>query len=1061
MTSFLHYAILILLLAAAVVSPSFAETIPSSGVILAKQDFEKGLQPWTSSTGTQLLNQDDNTFARMEVLADSVTTGLKTARLFSTPITLTGARSITVQFRYRSNVTDSVAHFGSWVYVFFSADGVTKLDPNKVIAVTAQSSSTWKVISQTITVPAGAVYAHLQPRLQDKIGQFDIDDIMVVDTESIPSNGIPQAAMLEKQNFWGGLGTWTSSVGTQILAEAGNNFGRMEITSTPQTTRFFSPPVALSGATEVAVQFRYRSNVTDSVAHFGSWVYVFFSADGVTNIDPNNVIAITAQSSANWQVRSQTIAVPAGAVYVHIQPRLQDKTGQFDIDDITVQSVAYHTRASFSLSKTTTNWVLAGNGPTLVNQNPSGAGEAPYSFTLPDEFCENKNLVYDVTATFTTTWSSPTVNPHGVFSLGVNIDGQEPNSLSIMLWNDQSLIVRMLPDTVAARAQTRNPITITQGEERTVRILAKADQITVWLDGVQIGQSTSPRAFMWPKGKAFYVGAEGQSLAPLDGVVTKFTLAVLEPKISAVFSGGRDFGYLVGSAPRTFDLSILPASGIPSIGMEATSEISIRDIDGSQIGPTLLPTGKTEVTHSYGLPTDLPAGWYSLIATVSHKANKVTVARPISILSTDVAREGVTPSIFGITEGYDLTPLRSDPQFFDDIFKRMSAMGIRWFRAWISWDYVEQTQGVYNWSGVDMMFAAAAKYGIEIYPCLHGGTKAFMIGAPPWPSNIIAPSFITPANLSLWKNYVAAFATRYKSMLRYYQVWNEADTRLYFYPFMPSAYISFLKDTGAVIKANDPGAKISLGGFAAAFDDPYFEKLTHADTDAAYGAKEFWSAGPQPYYDFFDYHFYSLDATAQSWDLKPGLIQGRIRPFLKDQGDGNKPLWNGETTFVATADTSLVGRQGGSWNVVYLSEKEQAMRLVQWYVQSKAVGIERNFWFTIRGEAGVINENFSPKLAYVAHANLVNLLRYKNYDPTSFVTTSNSSVRAYSFRSSTNNYVKVLWTVNGTQTLHVSSQSANVNVVSMAGRRKPLTGELALSEEPVYLESDGPFSLQE
>lgn len=1052
----LFYATLTAVVLITGIGSAFGQAILTSGVSLAKQDFESGLQQWTKSAGAQLIDEDDNRYSRIEVSSSG-----QLERLSSPLIDLNGARAVTVQFRYRSTITNSGAHSGSWLYGYFSVDGVTNIDSNRSIAVVAQPSSTWKVTSQTIAVPAGARYLRLQPRVQGTVGQLDIDDIIVVDSETIPSSGAPEATVLEQQNFWSGPGAWTSN-GTQILNEQGDNFGRMEVISAPQIARFISPPVPLRGATELALQFRYRSSVAGSSAHVGSWLYVYFSADGVTNIDPNNSIAVVAPLSADWQTLSRTIAVPPGAVYVHLQPRLQDKAGQFDIDDIAVRSVPYRTHASFSLNKMGTNWTLSGNGTTLVNQNPSGAGQAPYSFILPDEFSENKNLAYDISVSFTTAWSSPTTNPHGVFSLGVTMNGQAPNSLSIMLWNNQALFVRMLPDTIAARAQTVNSIAITQGQERTVRVLATANQVTVWLDGVQIGQSTSSRDFVWPRGKAFYVGAEGQNLAPLDGVVTKFTLSVLEPKIRAAFDGGRDFGYFAGQTSRAVDLSLLPASGAAPFGMQADSEISIRDMDGRQIGPSLLPSGRTETAHNYVLPADLPNGWYSLIATTSYAGNKLTLARPISILPSAISRESVSSSVYGITESYDLTPSRVDPQLLDDIFKRMSAMGIRWFRAWIRWDYVEATQGVYDWSGTDMLFAAAAKYGIEVYPCLYGGAQSFMIGPPSSrPSVIIEPSFITPVNFDLWKNYVAAFTQRYASVLRYYQIWNEADTRLYFYPFTPSAYISFLRDTGTVIKANDRNAKISLGGFTGVFDDPHFDRLTHTNEDGAYGAKEFWASRPQAYYDFVDYHFYSVNAAGQSWDSKPSLVTDRIRPFLGSQGDGGKAIWNGETTFVATPDSSLVGKKGGSWNVVYLSEKEQAMRLVQWYVQSKAVGIVRNFWYTVRGEAGVINEDFSPKPAYVAHSNIVNLLRNKSYDPTSFVTTSNPEVRAYGFRAGTNSYLKVLWTASGTQTLYASPQSANINVVSMTGVRKPLTGGLTLSGEPVYLESTQPFSLSQ
>jgi len=141
---------------------------------------------------------------------------------------------------------------------------------------------------------------------------------------------------------------------------------------------------------------------------------------------------------------------------------------------------------------------------------------------------------------------------------------------------------------------------------------------------------------------------------------------------------------------------------------------------------------------------------------------------------------------------------------------RMSQMGIRWFRAWCNWDYIEESPVVYYWDSMDQFVGIAKKYGITIYPVIMGGSKPYIN-----PSDIthdVAMGFRLPPDKTNFNNYVKAFATRYKGKFPYYQMWNEADTRLFLYPFKTEAYAAWLKETGAIIRAVDPATPILQRG---------------------------------------------------------------------------------------------------------------------------------------------------------------------------------------------------------------------------------------------------------
>jgi len=868
-----------------------------------------------------------------------------------------------------------------------------------------------------------------------------------------------------KQDFEDGLGEWKTQGDVGLVQHPdGGHYAQIR-TEGKATARLFSPTVPLGGAKALAVAFRYRSTVPRSAMHVGSWICVLFYDKDMKSLGDAGILAVLAPLSAEWRSIRESLPCPVGAAFVSLQPRLQQSEGRLDLDDLSAAPgdgapavdtagaeksagpdpmSAFRTLESFVLEKGE-RVLLRGQKSVLANENRGGGNALPWVFTLPDAFCENPDLVYEVSATIVPAWSTRGESePHGIFALGANILGQDTNSFTLMLWAGNNLIARALPNMLGARAEVRQPLVIEAGKARTVRALLSARELTAWLDGGLFGQAPSTRDFTWPKGRPFVIGGERVNSAPLNGEIKAFKLAVHEPLIRAAFAGGPDFGYFTGTGPHTVDLAL---SG--GIGAAATSAIIVLDSDGKLVAK-LAPKERSAERHRYALPV-LPWGYYRLEAEISYQAAKKTITRSIVLLPRAVEREPAEKSIYGMTHEYPTYPDTVNPEVLDTAFGRMAALGIRWFRVWATWDQVETVRGVYDWRGVDTLVAAAKKHGIELYVCLHGGTKDFMIGKREdrrkfdftYAGAMFEPLIDVPA----WLKWVRAYAERYKETITHYQIWNETDTRLYFWPFKPEAYIAFMKDGGAAVKAGNPRARIALGGFCAALEDNFFDRMTHTDKDSAYGLKEFYQHKPQPYFEIFDYHFYTPGEAGQSWDSRTLLVK-RLRNYLASQGDGHKPIWNGETGFASTGIAERVGKLGSCFNVPLLSEREHGARIVQWHVQSKALGIERNFNYLFNSETfGPVNDDFSPKPAYAAQAQLANLLGGSAYEREIQV---HPSIRAYVFKGPLG-YTTYLWTRSGSEILALGGAGEKPSALDLFGNALPWAGVLKLGEEPVAL----------
>ena len=857
-------------------------------------------------------------------------------------------------------------------------------------------------------------------------------------------------------------GTFSGDVTIQSMPSGSGKYIQLSVSDNKMAC-YTADNIKLGNLTKLEVRFKYRSSAPFAASDRGSWVRIAFGKS--SGAGAGDAVAIFCQPATQWKELAEVITVPEGATKCAVQFRMQELNGRFDIADISAGEPAKVSAAventeeleymkAFQL-KTDLIYKKTGDTATLASQDitlkPVNQG-LPCSFVLPDDLCNNPDLVYEIECTFRPKWSSGDTlkASHFIFALGTNIWGSDPNSFNLVFLGGATVISRLNASEGGTQCGARAAVSVNAGERCSIKTRWSENESTLWINGKAVSRTVMAKKFVWQKGRIFYVFGESPGRDLLDAEVEHFSLRVYEPKVKAVFEGTpRDLGYFTGSGPFTTALSF-PAKN----GKNLTSTIAVFDLDEKKIA-TIKPALVTAESHKYTLPK-LPFGWYKLKATITGEGVEKQVTLPISITPSAAIREPAEESIYGITEEWPFGRKTFDAATVDALMFRLSQMGIRWFRAWVAWDFIEENPGSYYWDGFDQFLAIADKYGIVVYPVIMGGSKPFMNPKEISHKCEVSMGFRLPPDMNLWRNYVKAFATRYKGRIPYYQMWNEADTRQFLYPFKTEAYAAWLKETSSIIRSIDPAAKICLGGFCAAYND--LTSTSHTDKNSAYGMAEWYAQNPQADYDVVDYHFYSVGGPKQSWDTSVQLME-KLRPYMAAHGDGGKQVWNSETSFLATDNPKMVGVQGGWANVPLLSLREQAWRIIQWHVQSKAVDIKHNFNYTVRSDGGPLNSDFSPKPAYAAHLMLSNILAGLKYERT---LPFNRNIRAYQF-SSTGRCVTVLWTMDGSEVLVAKSAAKGKSItrIDMFGNRTNGEGVLVLTEEPFYLESEQPPVLQE
>ncbi len=125
-----------------------------------------------------------------------------------------------------------------------------------------------------------------------------------------------------------------------------------------------------------------------------------------------------------------------------------------------------------------------------------------------------------------------------------------------------------------------------------------------------------------------------------------------------------------------------------------------------------------------------------------------------------------------------------------------------------AWSQIELKKGVYKWDNLDHAVANAQAKGMTDILEVLGTTPTWAASKvskgeyPPYPGAASAPKDLTD-----WDNWVTAVVTKYKGQITAYEIWNEANLKM-FYNGSPAKMAEMTKRAYDIIKKIDPAAKV-------------------------------------------------------------------------------------------------------------------------------------------------------------------------------------------------------------------------------------------------------------
>jgi hypothetical protein len=233
-----------------------------------------------------------------------------------------------------------------------------------------------------------------------------------------------------------------------------------------------------------------------------------------------------------------------------------------------------------------------------------------------------------------------------------------------------------------------------------------------------------------------------------------------------------------------------------------------------------------------------------------------------------------------------------------------------------TWPFIEQVQGVFNWTALDEYVAVAQANGLPFY-----WTNA---NIPPWAATDInscsyyqgtkllgCTSMVN--NLSYLDTFINALVARYKGKITMYELWNEPNVANVFTGTIPQM-VELTQHVYKDVRAGDPNALIA----------------GPSSTDADWLLTYFKDGGPKGV-DIIDIHGYPDVGIDDSPEAIVGFKTVNPKINMASIGLQDKPIWDSENSWGgpdANQDSdyraSFVGRS-------LLEQWSVGMRVNSWY----------------------------------------------------------------------------------------------------------------------------------
>ncbi|MCP4872359.1 MAG: hypothetical protein GY898_26970 [Proteobacteria bacterium] len=294
----------------------------------------------------------------------------------------------------------------------------------------------------------------------------------------------------------------------------------------------------------------------------------------------------------------------------------------------------------------------------------------------------------------------------------------------------------------------------------------------------------------------------------------------------------------------------------------------------------------------------------------------------------DVTYPGTLAEGFGIST--HLEPGNSDTDVARRAFETAAwqEIGVGTVRRDFAWAQIEPEQGAFDFSGTDRLVDAAEAAGVDLLPILDYGV--------PWAS--ADGSHGPPEDPADFAAFAGVVAERYRGRISAYEVWNEQNVGLVFWPPQedPEAYGALLAATSDAIAEADPDATVSFGGVFG----PELVLNTDGETFIQQTADALGDLGDHIDVMAFHPYRYPFSAPEHSDENQRSLTDDicSLAELMDDLGAPEHPLWMTELGWHTAPDALVAG----------VDDTTQGAYLIRSAMIGWSQGVERFYWYTFR-----------------------------------------------------------------------------------------------------------------
>jgi hypothetical protein len=224
-----------------------------------------------------------------------------------------------------------------------------------------------------------------------------------------------------------------------------------------------------------------------------------------------------------------------------------------------------------------------------------------------------------------------------------------------------------------------------------------------------------------------------------------------------------------------------------------------------------------------------------------------------------------------------------------DVFLKAIDIGVKWTRLQANWSDIERQNGIYDWEETDIAFSSGIDNSITPFVTICGTNALYVTEKRQIDSKLaeiygtrLLPPTSNPKAMQAWLKFVRSLVERYKTKIKYWEIWNEPNHFAYWGDEPDGKeYGRLVYETASAIDEIDPQAEIIAGATASL--DPEF-------TEA------FLSAGNAKLIDIITFHNYGaipeerIYKAMEVWDVI-NKYNSRIK------------LWQGECGYPSHSST--------------------------------------------------------------------------------------------------------------------------------------------------------------